>query len=803
MAERVEASVTDGESTIEERDRELMREFEEGLDQPMDEEADMLKDMHGEKSFSMLMLLRLSFQSLGIVYGDLGTSPLYVFYNTFPDGIDDREDVIGALSLIIYSLLLIPLIKYVFIVCKANDNGQAGGTLAIYSLLCRHANVNLIPNQQRSDEDLSTYSRTLVAEGSFAAKTKKWLESRHSKKRALLVIVLLGTCMMIGDSILTPAISVLSATGGIKVNNPKMSSDIAVFVSVVILIGLFSMQHYGTDKVGWLFAPIVLIWFLFIGATGIYNICKHDTSVLKAFSPKYIYLYFKRRGRDGWISLGGILLSITGTEALFADISYFPLKAIQLAFTLFVFPCLLLAYCGQAAFLVNHKEHYKDAFYASIPESIYWPMLIVATGAAIVGSQATISGTYSIIKQAVSHGCFPRVKIVHTSKKFLGQIYCPDINWILMIGCITVTASFKNQTEIGNAYGTAVVVVMLVTTLLMVLTMLLVWRRHWIFVLVFAILSLLVELSYISAVILKVNEGGWVPLMIAAISLLVMFVWNYVTVKKYEFEVHSRVSMSWILGLGPSLGLVRVPGIGLVHSELASGVPRIFSHFITNLPAIHSVVVFVCVKNLPVYTVPEEERFLVKRIGPKTFRMFRCVARYGYKDLHRKDDDFENKLFDHLFSFIQTETMMESDSNYSPYSFNHRQESRDELIGNNNNHGRKDKNMVLFSSMVDYTESAIVPADSPHSAMSFSQNYPVEEEEEEEDELEFLKICKETGVVHIMGNTVVKARKGSLLPKKIAIDYVYRFLAKMCRANSAILHVPHETLLNVGQVYYV
>ncbi|CAN7118887.1 unnamed protein product [Brassica rapa subsp. narinosa] len=823
MAGRVEASLTEGESTIEERDREAMREFEEGLDQPMDEEANMLKNMNKEKSFSMLMLLRLSFQSLGIVYGDLGTSPLYVFYNTFPDGIDDSEDVIGALSLIIYSLLLIPLIKYVFIVCKANDNGQAGGTLAIYSLLCRHANVNLIPNQQRSDEDLSTYSRTLVAEGSFAAKTKKWLESRHSKKRSLLVIVLLGTCMMIGDSILTPAISVLSATGGIKVNNPKMSSDIAVFVSVVILIGLFSMQHYGTDKVGWLFAPIVLIWFLFIGATGIYNICKHDPSVLKAFSPTYIYLYFKRRGQDGWISLVShrkletilkcLLFKIVGTEALYADISYFPLQAIQLAFTFFVFPCLLLAYCGQAAYLVNHKEHYQDAFYASIPESVYWPMFIAATGAAIVGSQATISGTYSLIKQAVSHGCFPPVKIVNTSKKFLAQIYCPDINWILMIGCIAVTASFKNQIDIGNAYemidgstsnrklfcnkwkGTAVVIVMLVTTLLMVLTMLVVWRCHWILVLIFALLSLVVELSYFSAVLLKINEGGWVPLIIAAFSLLVMFVWNYVTVKKYEFEVHSRVSMSWILGLGPSLGLVRVPGIGLVHTELASGVPHIFSHFITNLPAIHSVVVFVCVKNLLVYTVPEEERFLVKRIGPKTFRMFRCVARYGYKDLHRKDDRFEDKLFENLFSFIQNETMMESDSNYSNsvYPVNYTQESRDELISNNNNnHDSIDNNMVMFSSMVDYMDT-----------MSFSQNITVEEEEEEEDELEFLKTCKESGVVHIMGNTVVKARKGSLLPKKIAIDYVYAFLAKICRENSAILHVPHETLLNVGQVYYL
>ncbi|KAF2551041.1 hypothetical protein F2Q68_00037179 [Brassica cretica] len=259
MSERVGASVAEGENTIEERHNGAMWELEQKLDQSMDEEANKLKIMYREKGLSMWMLLTLSFQSLGIVYGDLGTSPLYVFYNTFPDGIKDSEDVIGALSLIIYSLLLIPLIKYVFIVCKANDNGQ-GGTLAIYSLLCRHAKVKLIPNQQRSDEDLTTYSRTLVTEGSFAAKTKKWLESKESRKRALLFVVLLGTCMMIGDGILTPAISVLSATGGIKVSSPKMSSDIVVVMSIVILVGLFSMQHYGTDKVGWLFAPIVFIW---------------------------------------------------------------------------------------------------------------------------------------------------------------------------------------------------------------------------------------------------------------------------------------------------------------------------------------------------------------------------------------------------------------------------------------------------------------------------------------------------------------------------------------------------------------
>lgn len=180
--------------------------------------------------------------------------------------------------------------------------------------------------------------------------------------------------------------------------------------------------------------------------------------------------------------------------------------------------------------------------------------------------------------------------------------------------------------------GTAVAVVMLVTTVLMVLLMLLVWRCNWFLILVFTVLSLMVEGAYFSAVLLKVNQGGWLPLVIAAVLLVVMLVWNYVKIKRYEFQVHSKVSMSWIISLGPSLGLVRVPGIGIVYSELASGVPHIFSHVITNLPAIHSVVVFVCVKYLPVYTVPEEERFLVKRIGSKTFRMFRCVARYfhGY-----------------------------------------------------------------------------------------------------------------------------------------------------------------------------
>ncbi|XP_031130445.1 potassium transporter 11-like isoform X3 [Ipomoea triloba] len=679
--------------------------LDQKLDQPMDEEAGRIRNMYREKKFSTMLLLRLAFQSLGVVYGDLGTSPLYVFYNTFPRGIKDTEDVIGALSLIIYSLTLVPLLKYVFIVCRANDNGQ-GGTFALYSLLCRHAKIKTIPNQHRTDEDLTTYSRNTFEEHSCAAKTKRWLEAYAFRKNALLILVLVGTCMVIGDGILTPAISVLSASGGIKVDHPKMSNDVVVLVAVFILVGLFSMQHYGTDKVGWMFAPVVLLWFLIIGGIGIFNIWKYDTSVLKAFSPLYIYHYLRRGRKEAWISLGGIMLSITGTEALFADLAHFPVSAIQLAFTVIVFPCLLLAYIGQAAYLTQHKDHVAEAFYRSIP-------------------------------------------------------------------------------------GTAVVIVMLVTTLLMVLIMLLVWHCHWILVVIFTCLSLVVECTYFSATLFKVDQGGWVPLVIAAAFLVIMYVWHYGTVKRYEFEMHSKVSMAWILGLGPSLGLVRVPGIGLVYTELAGGVPHIFSHFITNLPAIHSVVVFVCVKYLPVYTVPDDERFLVKRIGPKNFRMFRCVARYGYKDLHKKDDEFEKKLFDNVFVFVRLESMMEGCSDSDEYS---------SLYGGQQTLLKMNNSNTIHTDLTISSVDTIVPVKSPQNTTSSSGCKSIQTEM---DELEFLNKCRDAGVVHILGNTVIRASRESRFYKKIAINYIYAFLRKICRENSVIFNVPHESLLNVGQIFYV
>jgi KUP system potassium uptake protein len=348
-----------------------------------------------------------------------------------------------------------------------------------------------------------------------------------------------------------------------------------------------------------------------------------------------------------------------------------------------------------------------------------------------------------------------------------------------------------------------VVIVMLVTTFLMAPIMLLVWKSHWVLVATFIVLSLMVEVPYFVACILKIDQGGWVPLVIATAFFLIMYVWHYCTVKRYEFEMHSKVSMAWILGLGPSLGLVRVPGIGFVYTELASGVPHIFSHFITNLPAIHSVVVFVCVKYLPVYTVPNDERFLVRRIGPRSFHMFRCVARYGYKDLHKRDEDFERMLFDCVQFFVRMESMMDGYSDSDEFSMPEQGTTTmmqlAELQGNKQTCSTT---MGSNGELVSWSQDSIAPA---------AQTPPTRRDSNSlltttgtvGDELEFLHRCKDAGVVHILGNTVVRARRDSGVVKKVAVDYMYAFMRRVCRENSVIFNVPHESLLNVGQIYYI
>lgn len=628
----------------------------------LDKEASKISGLHtASKVVSIATVLQLAFQSIGVVYGDIGTSPLYVFSSTFSNRVPSKNDVVGALSLIIYTLTLFPLIKYVFIVLWANDNGD-GGTFALYSLICRNSKVSAIPNERQEEMELSAYKLKVPNKNlKRAQKIKEALERSSWAKTSLLSMALLGTCMVIGDGILTPCISVLSAVDGVRKFDAGMSKDVVAMISVFILVILFSIQRFGTDKVGYSFAPAILLWFMFIGSIGIFNIFRHDSTVLKAFNPIYIISYFKRDPKAAWISLGGVVLCMTGTEAMFADLGHFSVRSIQIAFSGIVYPCLICAYVGQAAYLSVFPEDIADAFYQSIPESVYWPTFVTAVMASIIASQAMISATFAIIKQSMALGCFPRVRIIHTSHKHEGQVYIPEINFLLMLACVLVTASFKDTTNIGNAYGIAVVGVMLVTSSLLVLIMLMVWQTSLPLVVLFVLTFGSFELVYFSSVLYKFTSGGYLPLTFASVLYFVMYVWNYVQTKRHNFEVEQKVSTEYLNRLGSSLGISRVPGLGLLYTELTHGIPAIFPHFLTNLPAIHSVLVFVSVKYLPVNTVPAEERFLLRRVGPKDYKMYRCIARYGYRDRRIGNEEFELLLMENLKNFIRNESWEKGD----------------------------------------------------------------------------------------------------------------------------------------------
>lgn len=590
------------------------------------------------KDDSWKHVLVLAYQSLGVVYGDLSTSPLYVYKSTFAEDIehsDTNEEIFGVLSFVFWTLTLIPLLKYVFIVLRADDNGE-GGTFALYSLLCRHARVSLMPNTQLADEDLAQYTMdetVAVDKKNVGSRLKSLLEKHRVFQRVLLVLALIGACMVIGDGVLTPAISVFSAISGLELSMSKEQHKyVEVPVACAILIFLFALQHYGTHRVGCLFAPVVLTWLICISTIGLYNIIHWNPHVYQALSPYYMFKFLKKTQWGGWMSLGGILLCITGSEAMYADLGHFNQLSIQIAFTFLVYPSLILAYMGQAAYLSKHhalESDYRIGFYVSVPVKLRWPVLAIAILQAVVGSQAIITGTFSIIKQCSSLGCFPKVKIVHTSSKIHGQIYIPEINWSLMLLCLAVTIGFRDTKRMGNAAGLAVITVMLVTTCLMSLVIVLCWHKSGWLAICFLLFFGSIEALYFSASLIKFLEGAWVPIALSLIFLIVMYVWHYGTIKKYEFDVQNKVPINWLLGLGPTLGIVRVKGIGLIHTELVAGIPAIFSHFVTNLPAFHQVVIFLCIKSVPVPHVAPRERFLVGRIGPKEYRLYRCIARYG------------------------------------------------------------------------------------------------------------------------------------------------------------------------------
>ncbi|KAL4185503.1 hypothetical protein AMTRI_Chr10g231000 [Amborella trichopoda] len=765
--------------------------------------------------------LALAFQTLGVVYGDLGTSPLYVFSDVFSKvPINGDDDVLGALSLVMYTIALLPFAKYVFIVLKANDSGE-GGTFALYSLICRYAKVNLLPNRQPADEHISSFKLRLpTPELERALNIKEKLENKPSLKTLLLLLVLMGTSMIIGDGILTPAMSVMSAVSGLQGEIPGFDADAVVIVSIIILVLLFSIQRFGTGKVGFTFAPALALWFFCLGSIGVYNIVKYDITILRAFNPAYIYIFFKRNSRKAWSALGGCVLCITGAEAMFADLGHFTVLSIQIAFTCVVFPCLLLAYMGQAAYLIKHPLSAERIFYDCVPDGFFWPVFVIATLAAMIASQAMISATFSCIKQSMALGCFPRLKIVHTSKKFMGQIYIPVINWFLMIMCIVVVASFRNTTDIANAYGIAEVGVMLVSTTLVTLVMLLIWQTNLFLALCFPIIFGTVELIYLSAVLTKIKEGGWLPLAFASCFLCIMYTWNYGSVLKYQSEVRDKISMDFMLDLGSTLGTVRVPGLGLLYNELVQGIPSIFGQFLVSLPAVHSTVIFVCIKYVPVPVVPQEERFLFRRVCPKDYHMFRCIARYGYKDVRKEDHlSFEQLLMESLEKFLRREAQelalesgrveidLESESSVGSHDIRPRSEGNElwvPLMGTSGFDGgssvAEDYGLEVGSSIA---RVGLGHGFGSGPSLPTTVIPTLDEDPGLEYELSALKEARDSGITYLLAHGDVRARKDSWFFKKLVINYFYSFMRKNCRAGTANMTVPHMNIIQVGMTYMV
>ncbi|CAI9092879.1 OLC1v1028233C3 [Oldenlandia corymbosa var. corymbosa] len=732
----------------------------------------------------------------------MGTSPLYVFSDVFSKvSITSEVDVLGALSLVMYTIALIPLLKYVFIVLKANDNGE-GGTFALYSLICRYAKVSLLPNRQQADEYISSFKLKLpTPELERSLNIKEALERKSSLKTLLLLIVLTGTSMVIGDGILTPAISVMSAVSGLQGPIKGFGTGALVITSIVILVGLFSIQRFGTSKVGFTFAPALALWFFSLGSIGIYNLITHNVTVVRALNPIYIYLFFQKNTSKAWSALGGCVLCITGAEAMFADLGHFSVPSIQIAFTSVVFPCLLFAYMGQAAYLTKNPHSVDRIFYDSVPDPLFWPVFVIATIAAIIASQAMISASFSCIKQSMALGCFPRLKIVHTSRKLMGQIYIPVINWFLMIMCILVVASFQSTTDIANAYGIAEVGVMIVSTSLVTLVMLLIWQTNLFLALCFLMVFGTVELIYLSAVLSKIMEGGWLPLVFASFFLCIMYTWNYGSVLKYQSEVREKISMDLMLELGSSLGTVRVPGVGLLYNELVQGVPSVFGRFLLELPAIHSTIVFVCIKYVPVPVVPQEERFMFRRVCPKDYHMFRCVARYGYKDVRKEDHHaFEQLLVESLEKYLRKEAQeLELESNvHEPELDSISVLSRDsgpadvDTIGELRIPLMHDDRMEEAGTSMSEETPAL-----PASVMS------IDEDPSLEYELSALKEATDSGFTYLLGHGDVRAKKTSWFLKKLVINYFYGFLRRNCRGGAATMKVPHTNIMQVGMTYMV
>jgi KUP system potassium uptake protein len=537
----------------------------------------------------------LSLTALGIVYGDIGTSPLYAFKDAFSGHhpyVATEENVYGVLSLITWALILVVTLKYMWLVVKADNRGEGG----MMSLLA------LVLQQERRAED--------------------------RRRRALLILLaLFGTALLFGDGMITPAVSVLSAIEGLGVATPAFEPFVLI-ITLAILIGLFSVQRFGTARVGVLFGPVTLLWFITIGVLGGAEIVR-EPQVLSAISPHHAVSFFVHNGVQGFFVLGAVVLAVTGAEALYADMGHFGKRPIRLAWFAAAFPCLLLNYYGQGALVLRDATAAANPFYLLAPEWFLYPLVGIATAATIVASQAMISGGYSLAQQCVQLGYSPRLTIVHTSYKQAGQIYVPEVNKLIAIGCILLVLTFRTSGNLTAAYGIAVTGAFAITTALY--SVVARQRFGWPLPVVvgFVVVFLLLDLSLFSANALKFISGGWVTIFIAVLVFTVMSTW------KTGRTMLSRILQAGSLPMDLFIEDVarkkppRVPGTAVFMTSSAEGVPVVLLHHLKHNKVLHEQVVLMSIKTEDFPEVLSEERLTLEKLSHGFYRVY---ARYGFME---------------------------------------------------------------------------------------------------------------------------------------------------------------------------
>ncbi len=539
-------------------------------------------------------LALLSLTALGVVYGDIGTSPLYALKECFngPHGVEPTPaNVIGVLSLIVWSLISVVTIKYVGFILRADNRGE-GGTLALLALLLQK--VGGVP--------LSA-----------------------GKKKRVIILALFGAALMYGDGIITPAMSVLSAVEGLEVIAPALNRFI-VPVTLTLLLGFFAAQRFGTDRVGKAFGPLMFIWFTGIAALAIPHIIAQP-AVLNALAPWHAVEFFMAHGWHGFVLLGAVVLSVTGAEALYADMGHFGKRPIRLAWLMLVFPCLLINYFGQGAALIEHAAARANPFYFLAPGVLQIPLLILATMAAIIASQAMVSGAFSLTQQSVQLGYTPRVTIVHTSSSQSGQIYIPEVNTLIAIGTMLVVLGFRSSSALGAAYGIAVTGTMTITSLLFYELCIIRWGWPRWRALVVTGVFLTVDFAFLGSNILKIGQGGWVPLLVGLAIYTLMTTWKRGREALGQLLRRSTLPTELFLSDIKRKEPVRVSGTAVFMTSDADGIPPVMLHHLKHNKVLHEQVVLLSVVSKPVPYIDAPQRVLVEALGAGFWRV---RAFYGF-----------------------------------------------------------------------------------------------------------------------------------------------------------------------------